>query len=63
METHCLAEDAVGSELVSTGAKFPGEKINRAKYREESQKWVKNTGNIVTNADSIRASSEIPRKK
>jgi hypothetical protein len=36
---------------------------NRAKYRGESQKWAKNTGDIVINADSIRISSEIPRKK
>jgi hypothetical protein len=57
-----VAEDAVGSELVST-AKICGGGNNRAKYRGESQKRAKNTGDIVINADSIRISNEIPRKK
>jgi hypothetical protein len=56
-----VAEDAVGSELVST-AEICREN-NRAKYRGESQKRAKNTGDIVINADSIRISSEIPRTK
>jgi hypothetical protein len=56
-----VAEDAVGSEL-GLHCEICG-KNNRAKYRGESQKWAKNTGDIVINADSIRISSEIPRKK
>jgi len=36
---------------------------SRAKYREETQKWVKNNFKIIKNVDSIRVSSEIPRKK
>jgi hypothetical protein len=57
---HWLAEDAVGSELVST-VEFSG--ITGQNTGENRKIGAKITTISSTNADSIRVSSEIPRKK